>query len=224
MKIRGLILGFLIFVFHLAFFFQLTSCKNGISGSSNIPKSFKKFEINSLLKKKPDSISLKDFGASIKYIPLQTSDSILIQKITNVAIDDNLLFVFEKEEKMLLFNTQGEFIRQIGRKGNGNGEYLKPIYSYVDTERDIVIIYDDMLKRILQFDYNSHLMSTIELGVEYFHYYIPFYNNELLCYTMKPFTSLNEGYNIGFCSTNGKITSRLLKRNEKFDEKQIIAM
>lgn len=68
--------------------------------------------------------SMKDDVKSIEYIPLETTDSCLVSNITSLIADDDYIFLGNgKTSQVFQFNRQGKFIRQIGRVGEGPGEY-----------------------------------------------------------------------------------------------------
>lgn len=72
---------------------------------------------------KPVPITTSDFIESITYIPLATSPDYLVDAYPKVYVTkDNILIV--TAEKCQLFDRRtGSFIREIGRKGRGPGEY-----------------------------------------------------------------------------------------------------
>lgn len=70
------------------------------------------------------SFSMKDDVMGIEYIPLETTDSCLISNLTYLIMDDDFIFVQNgKTDQVFKFTRQGKFVCQIGRVGNGPGEY-----------------------------------------------------------------------------------------------------
>ena len=65
--------------------------------------------------------SLSYFSDDIEYIPLDSQ--VLIGYTRTIEILDSLIFVSTFSPGLLLYNIDGKFIRQIGRKGKGPGEY-----------------------------------------------------------------------------------------------------
>lgn len=69
-------------------------------------------------------VSLKEDVASVSYVPLETTDSCLISNVSNLVMDDEFIFVENgKTQQIFLFTREGKFVRQLGRAGNGPGEY-----------------------------------------------------------------------------------------------------
>ena len=73
---------------------------------------------------KESPFSMKEDVESIEYIPLETTDSCLISNTSSLIADDNYIFLSNgKTSEVFQFSRKGKFIRQIGRVGEGPGEY-----------------------------------------------------------------------------------------------------
>lgn len=72
-------------------------------------------------------LNLSDYAKSVKYIPLETNDSVLIGRLkTMMQIEDKYVILdapFGQTGKCLLFGQDGRFITQVGRIGHGSREY-----------------------------------------------------------------------------------------------------
>ena len=79
---------------------------------------------------------------SIKYIPLETNDSVLLGNKAYIAYGDSNDIFIKNNKLIYRFDTNGRFKNTIGRIGNGPGEfnliqnisvnrYIKEIYLYV---------------------------------------------------------------------------------------------
>ena len=71
-----------------------------------------------------DNNNKKDINASelyshVEYIPLETNDRYLIDKIPRYYITDNFIFMGG-----FLFNKKGDFVIKLGKIGQGPGEFL----------------------------------------------------------------------------------------------------
>ena len=84
-------------------------------------------------------IKLSEVASAIKYNPLETTaESLLEQDILDVTIAGGYLFVCDYK-KLFQFTLEGKFVRQIGRAGQGPGEY---------TESILGVTYNEPLKEI----------------------------------------------------------------------------
>ena len=66
----------------------------------------------------PDSIF-----SDVKYIKLETSDNVLIQKIDKIITDKNIYVLDRKQNTVFIFDFNGKFIDKISKQGNGPDEY-----------------------------------------------------------------------------------------------------
>jgi len=69
------------------------------------------------------------FIESVKYIPLETNNSCLIADASFVSLYDEFILVADSKHNVFLFDLNGKFIRKIGIKGKGPGEY-QTIFGY----------------------------------------------------------------------------------------------
>ena len=68
-------------------------------------------------------LKISDFGKTIRYIPLETTDDGLVGKNPVFKVLRNYIVV-ESQRRCLLFDkNNGSFITQIGRIGQGPDEY-----------------------------------------------------------------------------------------------------
>lgn len=129
----------------LATLLLLASCNNQNHGNSDSI-----YEVN--LERDIANVSsppLSHLGSELEYIPLETDSACLIHNISNVFVSDSFLFVSDNN-RLLLFNRSGKFIRKIGSNGRGPGEYSR-IADFVVEKKDkevyvlsgrIVLVYD----------------------------------------------------------------------------------
>lgn len=105
-----------------------------------------------------DDIRLTDLIAEYEYIPLETSDAGLIGEITNIAFDDDLIFIHDRRTKALLvFNTQGAFLHKLSASGNGPEEFMEIESFTIDKEKRHIIL--GITGKILIFDYQGKFID-----------------------------------------------------------------
>jgi hypothetical protein len=87
-----------------------------------------------------ETISSEDFllssiTDSVSFVPLETTDECLIKNIDKLYWINDTVFIFDKygNNNILVFDGAGRFIRTIGAKGNGPGEYIQLNDFCVDT-------------------------------------------------------------------------------------------
>lgn len=80
--------------------------------------------------------------ADVEYIPLETTDKSLLGNAAFSAISENYIVIGDmKYFQILLFNRQGKYLRTIGKKGQGPGEYTNFEAFDVDFEKEEVYLY-----------------------------------------------------------------------------------
>jgi hypothetical protein len=103
---------------------------------------------------KEEKILMSSLFKKVKPIPLETTDESLIGYINEFQIFDGKIFIFDRDyaKGVFIFDMDGKFIRQIGRIGQGPGEYVslsdftvdeinKEIY-LMDRSKNCIVIYD----------------------------------------------------------------------------------
>jgi len=82
-----------------------------------------------------------DFISSIEYVALETLSQCLIGESFEVSISENYILVFNlNETQCLLFSREGKFIRKIGQKGNGPGEYYGSFDIKIDENTGMIFL------------------------------------------------------------------------------------
>ena len=105
-------------------------------------------------------------------IQLALTGESALSLITDFETDSQGNFIIAdgwKIRKVFVFNIQGEFVRFLGNRGQGPGEYLTPLSLAVNSEKEIYIS-DYMGNKILVFDdkYIFRRSINIKPRVHYF--------------------------------------------------------
>lgn len=84
-------------------------------------------------------ILLSEIADSIRYIPLETNNKCLMKRLrtTNILQTKDYFFL-PWIEKLFQYTRDGKFVRTIGRKGNGPGEFNWIMQIDVDEEKGLV--------------------------------------------------------------------------------------
>ena len=62
---------------------------------------------------------------------------------------------------IFVFDKEGRFKNEIGRRGNGPGEYFYIDNFYLDRKNKLVCLIFNAKKQILQYDYDGNYVSTL---------------------------------------------------------------
>lgn len=108
----------------------LTSCQSGPLQKDGVWN----VDLRSAIQKEIP-ISMAEDVTGVEYIPLETTDSCLISNITDLIMDDEYIFVQNgRTQQILQFTRQGKFVREVGKVGEGPGEYAP--YTIEDISLD----------------------------------------------------------------------------------------
>lgn len=162
-----------------------------------------------------NSIPLSSIGNKLEYVPLETDTACLIETISNAFITDSLIFVSDYD-KLLKFDKKGNFLKQIGTKGRGPGEYPSLGNFLVDeANREIFVL---SARVVLVFDYEGNFKRDFKIDVPC-RQFILIHNSELLFH---PFNFPNAGtdtvYSWYITDRTGVVLTKLvntLKRTNK---------
>jgi hypothetical protein len=132
----------------------LASCNNSIN--SDLPY---RIDLENSIKN-VNSIPLSTLGRKIEYVPLETDTACLIQNISNVFLTDSLIFVSDYN-RLLKFDRNGKFIKQIGTKGRGPGEYPSLGNFLIDEfNREIFVLSSRI---VLIYDFNGNFKRDFKI-------------------------------------------------------------
>lgn len=128
---------------------------------------------NGLVSPKP--LHLSEIADSVSYVAIQTDSTCLVGAHDRFQLTRDNIIIFG--EKCLLFNRDGVFVRTIGKKGKGPGEYASSFGGFVfDNE-----VYIPNEKNLLVYDLNGNFTKTIYGDNNYLWKY-PIGNNHYLGY------------------------------------------
>lgn len=105
-------------------------------------------------------MKLSEIADTFEYLELKTPDNIVVSKIVSVLLPENFVLV-QTFDGIYKFDRSGEFIREIGRKGQGPEEYLQIRALDVDLERKEIIQAD--AQKIIYYDYDGNFLRSTKI-------------------------------------------------------------
>ncbi|WP_304960994.1 6-bladed beta-propeller [uncultured Parabacteroides sp.] len=117
------------------------------------------------------------------YIHLETSDDVCIGIITNLLFLDDFIIVAAKiiSKSAFIFDLNGQFRTQIGRVGQGPGEYSDLTHVTLSKDGNEIVIVDAMKNELLFYDKNAKHIRSEKLtyrgeNMEYMEEYLVYAN------------------------------------------------
>lgn len=141
-----------------------------------------------------DTLKTSFFADTVIYIPLETKKESFVDNIKEIWMNDSIILVECWEAGLLQFQQNGKFIRHIGKKGRGPGEY-GDIYHF-DVIRDTIYVSSAGRRGFLRYKFDGTFCDEIKLNYEPV-YFSTTADQKLACYEQIGGTVLV--YNKKFC-------------------------
>ncbi|MCD7936830.1 MAG: 6-bladed beta-propeller [Tannerellaceae bacterium] len=103
-----------------------------------------------------------DYFDSIELIPLETNDSCLLEivPLPKILLKDSFIFMKTGINGVYAFDLSGNFRNQIGRRGQGVGEYNMSI-PFINKKRPVIYLEDS--HQILEYDYKGNFIRSFKM-------------------------------------------------------------
>ena len=101
------------------FLFFLCSCGK----EKQEPKDYIEIDMIPLIEGEAKKMPLQEWAKSVRFIPLETNEDILMENVSNILQRGDTLLVHHSQ-RLSLFNREGEYLYDIGSKGQGPGEFI----------------------------------------------------------------------------------------------------
>jgi hypothetical protein len=160
-------------------------------------------------------LSYSDLFDSIRLIKLETKKESLIGRIDKILFYNNFYLILDmvQSKAVFQFDDEGNFLRKIGQKGKGPGEFLEPYDIAIDQFSNKIIIYSG--RKLLFYDFQGNYIEEIKLDYglrsfsvldkDIFAYYFDYKKGE------NPKTSK---FNLLLVNKKGKILNRAFDAKE----------
>lgn len=106
---------------------------------------------------------MSELYSALEYIKLEATPESLIAQVSKIIpLDTQLLIVDKESSKILLFDVNGKFMRTIGSKGVGAGEFIEIEDVAVDKKGEEIFVLEHSGKRILIYDLKGNFANDIK--------------------------------------------------------------
>ncbi|TXE07548.1 6-bladed beta-propeller [Algoriphagus aquimarinus] len=94
-----------------------------------------------LIPKKIDQeLQLEQLTKSIKLIQLETNDRSLLSGVLDIKMFNEKIYVSDASRRILIFNQDGKFVKVLGKRGEGPGEYDFFPHMTIDEESNLLYV------------------------------------------------------------------------------------
>lgn len=105
--------------------------------------------------------------SKVEFVKLETNENCLIKKMKHIVTHDSLLFIqADYSDHLFIFDRKGNFITQIGHKGQGTGEYIKISTFFIDKADQSVVIVDDFTNVFLYYGFDGAFKRKMDVPRE----------------------------------------------------------
>ena len=140
----------------LLFFFKCSPKEEKLQKSDNLHN----IEIKEAFNREK-KIGLSEFSKGVEYIPLETNDNCLIDRTPQIYAND-LHIISVSFRQIFVFERQtGRFIREIGKFGNGPGEYGYTVLDSFNPQRNVINA-KTMNKTIIEYNIDGSIDRQID--------------------------------------------------------------
>jgi len=122
-------------------------------------------ETINILELKQSDINISEIADDIEYIPL--ANDTLLAYIMKVIYSEGEYFVKDNKSKFLRFNERGELLNQIGKRGQGPGEYRYVSDFEIYPETRNVYVTGGKLNQIMIYSPDGKFKSSINITAKY---------------------------------------------------------
>jgi len=163
----------------------------------------------------PKTISIDEVVSHIDYIQLETTQESLIGNINKLQIKDSKVYILDaRHSLMLVFDMKGKFIRRIGNRGRGPGEYLGILdFALCDS---VILMRDGMQMKMILYDTLGRLIAEKHIPNTFAR--VAFYNGMPACEHNYPDFAYNNGFRISIFDRNLNLMESILTSDLEIDE------
>lgn len=119
-------------------------------------------------------LSLDSLIKKVEFIKLETTDNNIIGMISQVLFTDSLIIIADNEsaKNIQVFDIKGKFKYQIGRIGQGPGEYTDITYICINPQTNHLVVFDKGQNKEISYTLEgSHVSSAnTPFMLKYFEY------------------------------------------------------
>ena len=139
----------------LLFLLLCAACSSG----KQRPKDFIEIDMVPLIEGEAKKVPLQEWAKSVRFIPLETNDDILIKSILDVFQRDDIILVHH-DARLSLFDMNGKYLYDVSSKGPGPKEFQSDYF--VRAHNDLIYVHE-FLTRLKVYNWKGQFVKKIGL-------------------------------------------------------------
>ena len=109
-------------------------------------------------------IALSDIAKDVSYIKLETNENVLVNKINKIKLTKDFIFIGDFGN-VYQFSKTGDYIRKIGRKGRGPGEYVHIASLEINENQDKIYVHCSTRKKLFVYNFRGEFCRQWNLPI-----------------------------------------------------------
>lgn len=169
---------------------------------------------NTINDKGPNSLKLNDISESVKLIPIETNDSLLLPIVYIAGTTKDSIIVHDKKSVYCINKENGRVFYAINRYGDGPEEYKFIFDAFLNKRKKTICIYDPTKKAILEYTFDgTYLTSLRNDSIGFFR----ILNDGCFAVSYSPFS--NTGFALGIYDDTWNLKRKGIpkKKDREFD-------
>lgn len=154
-------------------------------------------------------MTLSQIAHGISYTKLESKPGCFIGKIRNYSVTDDYILIFDWDKsQIMLFNRNGEFLRNISRSGKGPGEFIYPKDVRISQDEKYILIH--FANKVLRYGFDGEFIgeTTIHSARS-----VNTFENGLVAFYTATYSIAVDSYSLIFYDWDGNVTGKAGKRN-----------
>ena len=169
-------------------------------------------------------VYLSDIASSVRYVALETTNKYLIgEKAVQIIPCGGLIFVLQHQKPVGVFDSDGKFLRTIGRIGRGPGEFNFDYTGWPDETTKCLYIWNADAGTIMAFSWDGKHMVDIKPAIKP-GTFVPLGNNRFVTWTFMQEHDDTGFYRIVIHDVAGKTLKKIYEPKKKYDFSRGIAI
>lgn len=145
---------------------------------------------------------------SYHFVPLETNPECMISAITTAKFLGNNILIFDgRYNRLLLFNKEGKFLRNIGSQGKGPGEHIAIKEIDVDSETKRIFVLD-IANKIIVYNPEGSLINEFKVRRHEIIHSFQYVDDEKFIVQLNPYH--HKSPVLALIDSNGKVLKTML--------------